>query len=98
MNKRLKEICEKVLEINKEAEDYVAIFIDGRGTPILEDMLYFIFKDGDGQKELYNLTRDDYLLCKNNGILEKNSYIGFHRRAIYKFKINKVEELLEKRK
>lgn len=31
MDSRLKEICKKVLEINKDSKEYVAIFMDGRG-------------------------------------------------------------------
>ena len=91
---RLKEICEKVLEINEEAEEYVAIFVDGRGTPIPEDMLYFIYKDGNGQEELFDLTLDDLKLCKEYDLLEENSYIGYHRRKIYKFKMDRVTEVL----
>lgn len=91
---RLKEICEKVLEINEEAEEYVAIFVDGRGNPIPKDMLYFIFKDGNGQEELFELELEDLKLCKENDLLEENSYQGFHRRKIYKFKIDKVEKVL----
>ena len=93
-NYRLRTICEKVLEINEEAEEYVAIFVDGRGTPVPENMLYFMFKDDDGQKELFDLKLEDLNLCKENNLLEDDSYQGFHRRHIYKFKIDKVKETL----
>lgn len=96
---RIKEICNKVLEINKTVEDYVGIFVDGVPSNILNyqgKTLYFIFKDGNGQKELYDLTYKDCVLCYNNGLLEENSYKGFKRRQIFKFKINEVKKYLEK--
>lgn len=90
MDSRLKEICKKVLEINKDSKEYVAIFMDGRGG----DPFYFIFKDGDGQNELYDLSPEDVLLCSDNNIIDEDSYKGYHNRAIYKFKINEIQKLL----
>lgn len=93
MNNRLLEICNKVLEINETAEEYVAIFADG-GWDIREpkEQIYFIFKDGNGFEELMQLTYEDYVSCRNAGIIKGNSYGGFKARAIYEFDINKVKD------
>lgn len=58
------------------------------------DSFYFIFKDGDGQNELYDLSPEDVLLCSDNNIIDEDSYKGYHNRAIYKFKINEIQKLL----
>lgn len=98
LDERLVEICNAALEINKEAEDYVAIFVDGRGTSIPKDMLYFIFKDDDGQKELYDLSLEDLKLCQEYNIIGENVYKGFHNRKIYRFDIEKIRSLLGNRR
>lgn len=96
MNKeRLKTICEKVLEINKEAKEYVAIFADGPDFCSDKEMEYFIFKDGNGQDELMSLTYNDYKLCDKAGIIDENSYDGFKHRYIYDFIIQNVEDKLK---
>lgn len=95
-NNRLLEICEKVIEINKTAKDYVAVFADGGwDNRNLKDRYFFIFKDGDGQNELMDLDYDDYCLLKDNDLLEKNSYGGFKARSIFEFKIENVEKKIQ---
>lgn len=93
--KRLKEICEKVLEIRKEAKAYVAIFADGPDFCSEKEMDYFIFKDGNGNEELMQLTYDDYKMCDRAGIVLDNSYEGFKHRYIYEFLIKAVKQTLE---
>lgn len=61
-------------------------------------MLYFIFKDDDGQKELYDLSLEDLKLCQEYNIIGENVYRGFHNRKIYKFDIEKIKSLLKDRR
>ena len=98
MEDRLLEICQKVLEINENAEDYVAVFADGGWENYnLKDRYFFIFKDGDGNNELMQLNYEDYLKLKDSELIYSNSYGGFKARSIFEFNIaavnNKIKEL-----
>lgn len=96
MENRLLEICEKVLEINKTAKEYVAIFADGGWDNYnMKDRLYFIFKDGNGNQELMNLEYEDYLLVRQNDLIKPNCYGGFKARSIFEFKIDAVENKIK---
>ena len=94
--KSLVEICKKVLELNKTAKEYVAIFSDG-GWDVhdLKYRNYFIFKDGDGTKELMPLTYEDYLLCQKYNIIADNTLQTFKARSVYNFKIDRIKEVLK---
>ena len=99
MKNRLLEICEKVLEINKTTEEYVAVFADGGWENYnLKDRYFFIFKDGYGNDELMILSYEDYLMLNDNKLLKENSYGGLKARSIFEFDIdaviNKVNKLL----
>lgn len=90
-NEKLIKICEKVLEINKEAKEYVAIFADGPDFCSMKDMYYYIFKDGNGQEELMTISYDEFKLCEKAGIIDEDSYGGFKNRHIYDFITENVE-------
>ena len=92
---RLKTICKKVLEINNEAKEYVAIFADGPDFCSDKEMYYFIFKDGNGFNELMQLNYEDYKLCEKEGIIDEDSYGGFKHRHIYEFIVKNVENKLK---
>lgn len=95
----IKEICKRVIEISKEAKEDVSIFADGGwDNRNLKDRYFFVFKDGDGQDELFSIEYEDYLKLRELNLIGRNVYRGFKARSVFNFDLQEVNRYLESEK
>lgn len=82
------EAIEIVKQAYKDGADYVAVFVDGRDLPAN----FCIMKDGNGNNPLAWITRELWKELEADGLLDEDSYGGFHRRHIFDFKKEKLAQ------
>lgn len=93
----VRDICNKVLDIAKDAREYVAIFADGGwDNRLLKDRYFFVFKDGDGQNPIFDIDYEDYLELKRLDLIGDDTYKGFKARSVFEFNIDSVKNYLNK--
>lgn len=95
MKDRLLEICEKILEIKAESENYVGLYESGKYNPNRKEVKFYLMKDGATHASLYDLEYEDYLLLQDARMLNGNISAPYQEYAIFDIDCYKALKYIE---
>lgn len=98
--RRLFDICQAVKQLS-EGGNLISVFGERlvdytkRSEPYVY-WHYYVIENGNGQKEIFQLSNFDIARLKGESLLFGNSYSGIHQYVIFDFDMNKVNEYISR--
>lgn len=96
--RRLFDICQAVKQLS-EGGNLISVFGERlvdytkRSEPYVY-WHYYVIRNGNGQKEIFQLSNYDIARLKGESLLFGNSYSGIHQYVIFDFDMDKVDEYM----
>ena len=96
--RRLFDICQAVKQLSEDGS-LISVFGERLVNHVNQNESYvywhyYVIRNGNGQKEIFQLSNYDIARLKGESLLFGNSYSGIHQYVIFDFDMCKVNEYL----